>query len=229
MIPGQRGARPPRGGRWGTGPERRRDAAAERLAAVVPARGQRGTGGEERRPAARSGRGGAAWRALGWVLALAATGGGLAALRALAPDRPFLGKAFLLAVAAVVVARLAARAARTGEPGAERSAYDRAARAGAGRPPPPDDLRRLEQALWFSSAREADLQLRLRPVLREIAELRLAGHGIALDGDQEVARAALGRELWEVVRRDRAAPADPDAPGLSPAALHALVERLEAI
>jgi len=224
VTPGHRGG----GQRW-AGPDRRRDAAAERLAAVVPARGQRGSGDGERRSAARPGHGGAARRALGWALALAVAVGGVAALRALAPDRPLLGKAFLLAVAAVVVARLAMGAAPTGEPGAARSAYDRAARARTGRPPPPDDLRRLEQALWFASAREADLHLRLRPVLREVAELRLAGHGIALDGAGAVARAALGPELWEVVRRDRAAPADPDAPGLSPAALHALVERLEAI
>jgi hypothetical protein len=225
VTPGHRG-----GGRGWAGPDRRRDAAAERLASVVPARGQPGTGGEEGRRArgARQGRG-AGWRALGWALAAVVAGGGLAVLRALAPDRPFLGQAFLLTVAAVVVARLATWAQRTGEPGAERSAYDRAARARAGRRPPPDDLRRLEQALWFAGAREADLHLRLRPVLREVAELRLAGHGIALDGDEALARAALGPELWEVVRRDRPAPADPDAPGLSPAALHALVERLEAI
>ncbi|HEX6678901.1 MAG TPA: hypothetical protein VF486_28265 [Actinomycetes bacterium] len=228
MTPGHRGAGPPRGGRAWAGPDRRRDAAAARMAAVVPARGQRGTGAE-RRPGAGRGGGAAARRAVGWALALAVAVGGLATLRALAPDRPFLGKAFLVAVAAVVVARLAMWAQQTGEPGAARSAYDRAARGRAGRPPPPDDLRRLEQALWFASAREADLHLRLRPVLREVAELRLAGHGIALDGDQAAVRAALGPELWEVVRRDRAAPADPDAPGLPPAALHALVERLEAI
>jgi hypothetical protein len=196
---------------------------------VIPARGPRGSGVLEPRPAARPGAARSARRVLWWALALAVTGGGLAGLRALAPDRPVLGRAFLLAVAALTVARLATAATRTGEPGAERSAYDRAARRGPVAPAPPDDLRRLEQALWFASAREADLHVRLRPVLREIAELRLAGHGIAIDGDQATARAALGPELWEVVRADRPAPADPAAPGLSPAALHALVERLEAI
>jgi hypothetical protein len=228
VTPARGGAGPGRGGPRESASSRRLDAAAELLASVVPARGPLGAGGREPRPGGRSRRR-AAWRLLGWALTLAAAGGGLAALRALAPDRPVLGRAFLLAVAAVAVARLAGGAALTGEPGAERSAYDRAARARASSSPAPDDLRRLEQALWFAGAREADLHARLRPVLREIAELRLAGHGIALDGDEAAARAALGPELWEVVRRDRPAPADPDAPGLPPAALHALVARLEAI
>jgi hypothetical protein len=39
----------------------------------------------------------------------------------------------------------------------------------------------------------------------------------------------LGEELWEVVRPDRPAPTDRTAPGLPPEALHALVDRLEAI
>jgi hypothetical protein len=39
----------------------------------------------------------------------------------------------------------------------------------------------------------------------------------------------LGEELWEVVRPDRPAPTDRTAPGLPSEALHALVDRLEAI
>jgi hypothetical protein len=167
-------------------------------------------------------------RVLGWVAVLVVAAASLAAVRALAPDRPVLGRAFLLLVAVAVIARLA-RSARTGEPGADRSAYDRAARTGGGDPPVPDDLRRLEQTLWFASAREGDLHHRLRPVLREIAELRLAARGIALDGDETGARVVLGEELWEVVRPDRPAPTDRTAPGLPPDALHALVDRLEAI
>jgi hypothetical protein len=167
-------------------------------------------------------------RLLGWTAVLVVAAGGLAAVRALAPDRPVLGRVFLLAVAVAVVARLVG-GARTGEPGAERSAYDRAARTGGAAPPVPEDLRRLEQTLWFASAREADLHVRLRPVLREIAELRLAGRGIALDGDPAAARAALGEQLWEVVRPDRPVPADRTAPGLPPHTLAALVDRLEAI
>jgi hypothetical protein len=204
-------------------PERGRDTGA-----VLPPRGP-GTAGRRRRPPrSRPGRGRTLRRLLGWAAVLVVAAGGVAGMRALAPDRPVLGRVFLLLVAVAVIARLAL-AARTGEPGADRSAYDRAARVGGGDPAVPADLRRLEQTLWFASAREADLHVRLRPVLREIAELRLAARGIALDGGDASAREVLGEELWEVVRPDRPAPTDRTAPGLPPEALHALVDRLEAI
>jgi hypothetical protein len=195
-------------------------------AAVLPPRGPGATG--RRPPPPRRRRGGTARRVLGWVAVLVVAAAGVAGVRALAPDRPALGRGFLLLVAVAVIARLAG-SARTGEPGADRSAYDRAARTGEGDPPVPDDLRRLEQTLWFASARQADLHHRLRPVLREIAELRLAARGIDLDGDEAGARAVLGEELWEVVRPDRPAPTDPTAPGPPPESLHALVDRLEAV
>jgi diguanylate cyclase (GGDEF)-like protein len=91
-------------------------------------------------------------------------------------------------------------------------------------------VRRLEQALYFATVREADLHARVRPVLREVAELRLAARqGISLDGDRAAAAAALGPELWELVRADRRPPADRTAPGASPASLRAMLDRLEAI
>jgi hypothetical protein len=204
-------------------PERGRDTGA-----VLPPRGPGTAGGRRRPPRSRPGRGRTLRRLLGWAAVLVVAAGGVAGMRALAPDRPVLGRVFLLLVAVAVITRLAL-AARTGEPGADRSAYDRAARVAGGDPTVPADLRRLEQALWFASAREADLHLRLRPVLREIAELRLAARGIALDRGDAGARAVLGEELWEVVRPDRPAPTDRTAPGLPPEALHALVNRLEAI
>ena len=210
---------PERGRRAPVAPGHGRDTAA-----VLPPRGP-GTAGRRRPSQPR--RGGTVRRVLGWVAVLVVAAAGLAGVRALAPDRPALGRAFLLLVAVAVIARLAS-SARTGEPGADRSAYDRASRAGGGDPPVPDDLRRLEQTLWFASARQVDLHHRLRPVLREIAELRLAARGVALDGDEAGARAVLGEELWEVVRPDRPAPTDRTTPGLPPESLHALVDRLEA-
>jgi hypothetical protein len=168
-------------------------------------------------------------RALAWAALAVAAGAGLAALRALAPDRPLLGRVWLLALAVLAVLRLGARA-RTEELRPRRSAYDRAGRHGPGGPDRPEDLRRLEQALYFASVREADLHARLRPVLREVAELRLAARrGISLDGDPAAAAAALGPDLWELVRPDRRPPADRTAPGLPVATLRAMVDRLEAI
>ncbi len=168
-------------------------------------------------------------RVVAWAALLAAAASGVAVLLALAPDRPVLGRVWLLGLAVLAVLRLGQRA-RAGALRPRRSAYDRAARHGAGDPARPEDLRRLEQALSFATAREADLHGRLRPLLREVAELRLAArHGISLDGDPAAAAAALGPELWELLRPDRRPPARDAAPGASPAALRAMVERLEAV
>jgi len=170
------------------------------------------------------------WRAAAWVALGVAAGSGLAVLRALAPDRPVLGRVWLLGLAVLLVLRLGYRA-RTEELRPRSSPYDRAARRGAGEPGRPEDLRRLEQALYFATVREADLHARVRPVLREVAELRLAARrGISLDGDPAAAAAALGPDLWELVRaRPVRAPADPAAPGASPATLREMLDRLEAI
>jgi len=168
----------------------------------------------------------AAWMALG-----VAAASGVAVLRALAPDRPVLGRVWLLGLAVLLVLRLGERA-RTEELRPRRSPYDQAARHGMGEPGRPEDLRRLEQALYFATVREADLHARVRPVLREVAELRLAARqGISLDGDPAAAvRERLGPDLWELVRaRAVRPPDDPTAPGASPAALRAMLDRLEGI
>ncbi|HEV8648527.1 MAG TPA: hypothetical protein VG276_03800 [Actinomycetes bacterium] len=177
-----------------------------------------------RRKAAPTIRRVATWAALG-----VAAASGMAVLRALAPDRPVLGRVWLLGLAVLLVLRLGYRT-RTEELRPRRSPYDRAARRGTGEPGRPEDLRRLEQALYFATMREADLHARVRPVLREVAELRLAARrGISLDGDPAAAAAALGPDLWELVRADRRPPADQTAPGATPAALGAMLDRLEAI
>jgi len=183
------------------------------------------TPGPRRRERAATARRVAAWLALG----MAATSG-VAVLRVIAPDRPLLGRVWLLGLAVLLVLRLGERA-RPEELRPRRSPYDRAARHGPGEPGRPEDLRRLEQALYFATVREADLHARIRPVLREVAELRLAARrGISLDGDPAAAAAALGPDLWELVRaRPVRPPADRTAPGASPAALRAMLDRLEAI
>ncbi len=75
----------------------------------------------------------------------------------------------------------------------------------------------------------ADVQLRLRPVLREIAAARLARHGVRLELDDDRARELLGDELWEIVRPGRSLPEDRFGPGLSRGELRGLLERLEAL
>jgi hypothetical protein len=103
-------------------------------------------------------------------------------------------------------------------------------RRGARRRPAPvssADLATLEQLVSIAQSSAADVHLRLRPALRRIAAGKLTARRIVLDGDPEAARAALGEELWEIVRPGRPAPADSRAPGLSLSSLSALVTTLE--
>lgn len=90
----------------------------------------------------------------------------------------------------------------------------------------PPEIERLERELTLATATAFDLHARLRPTLREIATMRLASRGLRLD---EQGEEALGEELWELVRPDRRPPADRHAPGIPPAALRRVVDRLEAL
>jgi hypothetical protein len=75
-----------------------------------------------------------------------------------------------------------------------------------------------------------DVHYRLRPLLRDIAEHRLAARrGLVLDSGNEAVRKALGEELWELVRPDRAAPRFHHDPGFRVAQIREAVETLEAI
>ena len=75
----------------------------------------------------------------------------------------------------------------------------------------------------MANASAFDTHVRLRPVVREIAGVRLAARGLRLDASQEV----LGPELWDLARDDRPAPTDRHAPGTPTATLRRVVERLE--
>lgn len=95
------------------------------------------------------------------------------------------------------------------------------------RPQRPADLERLERLVVTARATAADVHLRLRPVLQEMAAARLRRRGVWLDRSPEEARRLLGEELWELVRTDRPRPADPRAPGLSIEQLTSVIMRLE--
>jgi hypothetical protein len=120
---------------------------------------------------------------------------------------------------------------------ATREAYPRAARSALAealdREPPrplrPPELERLERELTLGASTAFDLHYRLRPTLREIAGERLASRGLRLDAGGAAVEQALGEELWELVRPDREPPLRRFAGGISPAAVHRVVERLEAL
>ena len=91
----------------------------------------------------------------------------------------------------------------------------------------PAGLARLERQLTMAK-RAIDLHARLRPFVTDLsAELLLARRGIDLQREPERARAALGEDVWELVRPDRAAPEDRHAAGIDEATLERMVTALE--
>ena len=93
----------------------------------------------------------------------------------------------------------------------------------------PAQLVRLERIVEWSGSSELDAHTRLRPVLIEIAEVRLARRGLRLDRDVAEARRLLGPTAWELLRPDRPPPLGRDAPGISPGELEEMLEALEAL
>lgn len=100
------------------------------------------------------------------------------------------------------------------------------------RPAPPlrpEDLERVERLVVTGRSTAAEVHLRLRPVLREIAAARLRRRGVQLNLSRSDARELLGEELWELVRPDRPRPEDLRGPGISLELLAAMTDRLEAL
>ncbi|HEY6775190.1 MAG TPA: hypothetical protein VI122_01645 [Thermoleophilaceae bacterium] len=93
----------------------------------------------------------------------------------------------------------------------------------------PAQLVRLERIVEWSGSSGLDAHTRLRPVLVEIAEVRLAGRGLRLERDVAEARRLLGPKAWELVRPDRPAPRDRDAPGIAAGDLEEILDALEAL
>ncbi len=93
----------------------------------------------------------------------------------------------------------------------------------------PAQLVRLERIVEWSGSNGLDAHTRLRPVLVEIAEARLARRGLRLDRDAADARRLLGPKAWELVRPDRQAPPGRDTPGIAPRDLEEILDALEAL
>jgi hypothetical protein len=93
----------------------------------------------------------------------------------------------------------------------------------------PAQLVRLERIVEWSGSSGLDAHSRLRPVLVEIADARLARRGLRLERDVGEARLLLGPKAWDLVRPDRPPPEDRDAPGIAPGDLEEILDRLEAL
>ena len=92
------------------------------------------------------------------------------------------------------------------------------------------DLATVERLLSLSVSSADDEHARLRPLVTDLARQRLADHtGVRLDGDPEAAAAAVGPEVWELVRPDRPVAPDRRARGIPVARLRRVVESLERI
>lgn len=93
----------------------------------------------------------------------------------------------------------------------------------------PSQLVRIEHILGWAGTNAADVHARLRPILVEVAVARLARRGLRLDAHAAEAERLLGPQTWELVRPDRPPPPDPDAPGIPPRELTAVLDALEAV
>jgi hypothetical protein len=92
----------------------------------------------------------------------------------------------------------------------------------------PPELERTERVLTMATSASFDLHFRLRPMLREVAEQRLADrHGLVLDSGGEPVERLLGERLWEIVRPEREAPRRRFGPGLEPEELAGVIDTLE--
>jgi hypothetical protein len=94
----------------------------------------------------------------------------------------------------------------------------------------PPELERTERVLSMATSAAFDVHFRLRPMLREVAEQRLADRrGLALDAGGTRVEEELGPELWALVRPDREAPRRRFGAGLEPEAVQRMLERLESL
>lgn len=152
----------------------------------------------------------------------------LVVVGAFAPGRLELAaRVYALVVCAVAVG-LALRALRHSYP--PTSAFRRPAARNSGDRHRPSSLARIEHETALGMAGAFDLHYHLIPRIRAIAAgLLAARRRISIDDAPDAASAILGREVWELVRRDSALPEDRLARGLSTSELRRVVESLERI
>jgi hypothetical protein len=133
---------------------------------------------------------------------------------------------YVLALGGIAVVRLVGLTRRRLQPG-DRSEFEDALHRQPRRPVRIAERDKLAREVQLGTQTAFDLHYRLRPTLVEIARNRLAGRGVSLESER--ARAILGDEAWEVLRPDRPAPRERNAPGIGAAELDRLVGSLERI
>lgn len=135
---------------------------------------------------------------------------------------------YLLCIGGVLLLALV-RVTRAQAPAARDSRFD-AALAAMRRPVAESGEPALVRDLELSTYSAFHLHARLRPVLREVAAHRLrARYGVELDAEPARAHELVGAAAWELVRPDRAPPADRLSTGPPLAELRTVVDELETI
>jgi hypothetical protein len=108
-----------------------------------------------------------------------------------------------------------------------QSAFD-GALAEMRRAPPPTRGIALERDVELARLNEFHFHMRLRPVLREIAAIRLRRrYGVELDREPARARELVPSAAWDAVRPDRPPPRDRLASGPSLASMREIASELE--
>jgi hypothetical protein len=92
----------------------------------------------------------------------------------------------------------------------------------------PAGLEEVERAIDFALWNAADLNRRLRPMLREVAAHRLLSRrGVDIDRSPRAAQQLLGDVAWELVVAPTKNESEGRPSGTSPSAIRATIERLE--
>jgi hypothetical protein len=134
--------------------------------------------------------------------------------------------AYLVAIGAVLMLMLI-RTVRSVIGDRPRSAFDNALATMRKAAPPSGGLT-LERDVELSRLNEFHFHMRLRPVLREIAAIRLRRrYGVELDREPARARELVPSAAWDAVRPDRPPPRDRLASGPSLASLRDIASELE--
>jgi hypothetical protein len=110
------------------------------------------------------------------------------------------------------------------------SAFELALRRRRDRLPRPESLERLESQVHLATATAADYHFKLRPLVAEVAAVRLRDR-LGVDPGRQPGRAKqiLGAEAWELARSDLDPPADRHGPGVPLAELTRAVAAIERI
>jgi hypothetical protein len=159
------------------------------------------------------------------ALVLVLTGALVPVELALPGQRVRATAAYLIALGVVGLVLSLAQLPRTR--GGGRSPFEDAL---AESPPAAERIRplaRMEHDVAQGLRNPVDFHRRLRPILREIAAQRLAGHGVELDGPAEGIRRLLGDEAWDLLRPDRPRPDEHDRRPLDAEGLDRLLTNLE--